>query len=126
MRGYVAIMGLCGKDVARTRHVGQVYVDQINRIKKEKQILERIASKCENCSRNEYYSIYESFRPFRIIGIPLAQCDTVYYFSCPECNFGFKLEADEFKALEKMALINSKYLEGKISKSEFESNLRAI
>lgn len=119
-------MGLCGKDIARTRHVGQVYVGQVSSIKKEKQILQRIASKCENCSRNEYYGIYETFRPFRILGIPLVQCDTVYYFSCPECNFGFKLEAEEFKVLEKIALINSKYLEGEISKSEFEISLKKI
>jgi hypothetical protein len=103
-------MGLCGKDIARTRYVGQVYVDQLSNIKREKDVLQRIASKCENCNSNEYYSIYETSRLFRAFNIPLVQCDTVYYFSCPECNFGFKLEPEEFKMLEQIALINSKYL----------------
>jgi hypothetical protein len=117
---------LWGKDIARTRYVGQVYVDQLSSIKKEKVVLQRIASKCENCSNNDYYSIYETSRLFRLFSVPLVQCDTVYYFSCPECNFGFKLEQEEFKVLEQVALINSKYLEGLISKSEFESGLRNL
>ncbi len=117
-------MGLCGKDIARTRYVGQVYADQLSCIKKGKDILKRIASKCENCGNNEYYSIYETSRLFRVLNIPLVQCDTVYYFSCPECNFGFKLELEEFKKLEEIALINSRYLEGLITKSEFENSLR--
>lgn len=117
-------VGLCGKDIARTRYVGQVYTDQLSNIKREQGILQRIASKCENCGNNEYYSIYENSRLFRILNIPLVQCDIVYYFSCPECNFGFKLEPDEFKTLEQIAVINSKYLEGLITKSDFESRLR--
>lgn len=119
-------VGLWGKDIARTRYVGNVYVDQLSRIKKEKETLNRIDSKCENCRGNEYYSIHETYRLFRILSIPLVQCDTVYYFSCPECNYGFKLEHGEFKVLEEIALINSKYLGGLISKSEFESDLKNI
>jgi len=119
-------VGLWGKDIARTRHVGQVYVYQLSSIKKEKGVLQRIASRCENCGKNEYYSIYETSRLFRLLCIPLLQCDTVYYFSCPECNFGFKLEAEEFEILEKIALINSRYLEGIITKSEFEKSLKNL
>ena len=115
-----------GKDIARTRYVGQVYIDQLRSIKKEQEALQRIAPKCENCGNNEYYSIYETARLFRVFNIPLLQCDTVYYFSCPECNFGFKLELEEFKTLEKIAFINNRYLEGLITKSEFESSLRSI
>ncbi|HYF83801.1 MAG TPA: zinc-ribbon domain-containing protein [Clostridia bacterium] len=119
-------MGLWGKDVARTRYVGQVYVDQLCSIKKESDVLQRIAPRCENCGNNEYYGIYETSRLFRVFNIPLVQCDTVYYFSCPECNFGFKLRSEEFKTLEQIASINTKYLEGLITKSEFESSLRSI
>jgi len=119
-------VGLWGKDIARTKYVGNVYVDQLSSINKENKALFRIASKCENCNNNDYYSIYETFRLFRVLSIPLVQCDTVYYFSCPECNFGFKLEAEEFKKLEKIALINSKYMEGLITKSEFERGLKEI
>lgn len=119
-------MGIFGKDIARTRYVGQVYADQLERIKKEREVLKRIASRCENCGGSEYYSIYENSRLVRFLSIPLVQCDIVYYFSCPECNFGFKLEAEEFSILEKIALVNSKYLEGSITKSEFENNLRNI
>lgn len=119
-------MALWGKDIARTKYVGNVYVDQLNRINKESEVLQRIAQKCENCNNNDYYSIHETFRVFRIMSIPLVQCDISYYFSCPECNFGFKLEVEEFKKLEQIALINSKYMEGKITKSEFESGLRDI
>lgn len=117
-------MGFWGKDIARTKYVGQVYTDQLSSIKREKDVLQRIASKCENCGSNEYYSIYETSRLFRVLNMPLVQCDTVYYFSCPECNFGFKLEPEEFKRLEEIAMINSRYLEGLITKSEFESSLR--
>lgn len=119
-------MGLWGMDIARTKYVGQVYVDQMGSIKKEKGVLQRISARCENCNSNEYYGIYETSRLFRFLNIPLLQCDTVYYFSCPECNFGFKLEPEEFKTLEQIALINSKYLAGLITKSEFESNLSSI
>ncbi|MHB1393756.1 MAG: hypothetical protein ACYCYE_11915 [Clostridia bacterium] len=119
-------VGLWGRDVARTRYVGQVYVDQLSSIKKEKGVLERIAPRCENCNSNEYYGIYETSRLFRFLNIPLVQCDTVYYLSCPECNFGFKLEPEEFKTLEQVALINTKYLEGLITKTEFENSLRSI
>jgi len=119
-------VGLWGKDIARTKYVGQVYVDQLSSVKKEKETLQRIAVRCENCGNNDYYSIYETSRLFRVLNISLVQCDTVYYFSCPECNFGFKLELEEFKVLEQIALINSKYLEGHISKSEFESSLRSM
>jgi hypothetical protein len=119
-------VGLWGKDIARTRYVGNVYTNQLSSIKKENEALQRIASRCENCSNNDYYSIYETFRLFRVLNIPLVQCDTVYYFSCPECNFGFKLEVDEYKFLERIALINSKYLEGSITKSEFEISLKSV
>lgn len=119
-------MGLWVKDIATTRYVGQVYVDQLSSIKKEKEVLQRISPKCENCNNNDYYGIYETSKLFRVFNIPLVQCDTVYYFSCPECNFGFKLNPEEFKILEQIALNNSKYLEGSITKSEFESNLRSI
>ena len=120
------IVSLWGKHIARTRYVGNVYVDQLSRIKKENGVLHRIEFKCENCSSNEYYSIHETYRLFRIFSIPLIQFDTVYYFSCPECNYGFKLEPEEFKVMEEIALINYKYLEGLISKSQFESDLRDI
>ncbi|MGE5676862.1 MAG: hypothetical protein ACM3ZR_02285 [Pseudomonadota bacterium] len=119
-------MGIWGKDIARTKYVGQVYVDQLIMIKRQKQELHRISSRCENCRGNEYYSIYETSRLFNIFGVPLVQCDTVYYFSCPECNFGFKLEADEFRVLEQVALLNHKYLEGSITKTEFEDRLKII
>lgn len=119
-------VGIWGKDIARTKYVGQVYVDQLTNVKKQKEILRRIASKCENCRGNEYYSIYETSRLFNIFGIPLVQCDTVYYFCCPECNFGFKLEPEEFRILEKISVVNLKYLEGTITKSEFENGLRDI
>ncbi len=119
-------MILWGKDIARTRHVGQVYTDQVGRVKKDGQVLDRIAAKCENCRNNELYNIYETFRPFRILGAPIVQLDTIYYFSCPECNYGFKLEAEEFRLLKKIALINSEYLNGNISKSKFESSLREL
>ncbi len=119
-------MGIWGKDIARTKYVGQVYVDQLTGLKKHKQVLHRISTRCENCRGNEYYSIYETSRLFNIFGVPLVQCDTVYYFSCPECNFGFKLEADEFKVLEQIALINLKYLEGLITKTEFEDRLKNV
>lgn len=119
-------MAFFGKDIARTKYVGNVYVDQLRNIKKENEVLQRIAPKCENCNNNDYYSIYETFRLFRVLRIPLVQYDTSYYFSCPECNFGFKLEVEEFKKLEQIALINSKYMEGKITKSEFENSLRNI
>jgi hypothetical protein len=119
-------MGIWGKDIARTKYVGQVYVDQLTSIKKQRGALQRITSKCENCRENEYYSIYETSRLFNVFSIPLVQCDTVYYFSCPECNYGFKLETEEFKLLEQIALINLKYLEGSITKSEFESELKNI
>lgn len=120
------VVELWGKDIARTKYVGQVYVDQLDDIKRENGVLQRIAAKCENCGSNDYYCIYENSRLFRVMSIPLVQCDTVYYFSCPECNFGFKLEVEEFKLLEQIALINSKYLEGQISKSEFESSIRNL
>ena len=94
-------VGLWGKDIARTRYVGQVYVDQLSSIKKEKEVLQRIAPRCENCSSNEYYSIYETSRLFRVVNIPLVQCDTVYYFSCPECNLGLSLSRRSSKLLNK-------------------------
>ena len=119
-------VGIWGKDIARTKYVGQVYVDQLMSIKKQKEALHRIASKCENCRENEYYSIYETSRLFNVLSVPIVQCNTVYYFSCPECNFGFKLELEEFKLLEQIALLNTKYLEGSITRSEFESRLRSI
>ncbi|HWR60539.1 MAG TPA: hypothetical protein VN580_02950 [Clostridia bacterium] len=119
-------MGICGKDIARTKYVGQVYVDQLASIKKQKGALHRIASRCENCRENEYYSIYETSRLFNVLSIPLVQCDIAYYFSCPECNYGFKLELEEFRLLEKIALINMKYLEGSITRTEYESRLKGI
>lgn len=119
-------MSLWGKDILKTKFVGQVYKDQLSSIKKEMDVLDRIASKCENCNGNEFYNIYKNFRIFRLLGIPLVQCDSVYFFSCPECNFGFKLEAEEFGILEQIALLNSKYLNSQITKSEFEIGLRSI
>jgi hypothetical protein len=73
-------VGIWGKDIARTRYVGQVYVDQLIMIKRQKQELHRISSRCENCRRNDYYSIYETSRLFNLFGLPLVQCDTIYYF----------------------------------------------
>jgi hypothetical protein len=119
-------MAIWGKDIARTKYIGQVYVDQLMSIKKQKEALHRIASKCENCRENEYYSIYETSRLFNVLSVPIVQCNTVYYFSCPECNFGFKLELEEFKLLEQIAVLNTQYLEGAITKSEFESRLGSI
>lgn len=119
-------MSLWGKDMARTRYVGQVYVEQVRRLKNEGNDLHRIPSRCENCNSNEYYSIYETSRLFRILNVPLIQCNTVYYFSCPECNYGFKLGQEEFEKLEKLAKMNAEYLEGKINKTEYEWGIRDL
>jgi hypothetical protein len=119
-------VGLLGKDIAMTRYIGQVYADQLSSIREKRDILQRIGCKCENCGNNEYYNIYETSRHFRILNIPLLQYDTVWYFSCPEWNLGFKLVSDEFKALEKIAVLNSRYLEGIITKFEFEESLKSI
>jgi len=119
-------LSLWGRDIARTRFVGLVYVEQIARLRSQIEGIVRIPSKCENCNGNEYYSLYENSSYFRIFNIPLLQCNIAYYFSCPECNYGCKLEQEEFEKLEKLANINSKYLEGKITKTEFESRIRDI
>lgn len=119
-------MSLWGKDIARTRYVGQVYIDQVIRLKNVEDGLKRISPRCENCGGNEYYSICETSRLFRVFNVPLVQCDTVYYFSCPECNFGFKLEQEEFEKLEQLAIINSDYMQGKITRSELERSIRNV
>lgn len=119
-------MRIWGKDIARTKYVGQVYTEQLASIRKQKGVLHRIASRCENCRENAYYSIYETSRLFSLFNIPLVQCDTVYFFNCPECNYGFKLEPDEFRLLEKLAIMNTKYLEGSITKTEYENGLKDI
>lgn len=120
------MLGLWGRDIARTRYIGQVYAYQVKRLKDEGNGLQRISDRCENCNDNEYYSIYETSRLFRIFNVPLVQCNTVYYFSCPECNYGFKLEQEEFEKLERLAIINAKYFEGKITRTEFETSIRNV
>ncbi len=115
-----------GAEPALTRHMGQVFRDQLLTPSGGHRVLERISPKCENCGNSEFYNLYETYRVFRLFGIPLGKCDATCYFSCPECNDGFKLSPEEYETLVQLAQNNTKYMAGKITKAEFESNLRKL
>lgn len=122
----IIVFKFCGKDAAQTRHIGQIYKDQLLVRQGGHRVLDRIAPQCENCGSSDFYNLYETSRVFKLLNIPLGKCDTTYYFSCPECHDGFKLNQDEFEKMAQLAHNNTRYMEGKITKTEFENNLQKL
>ncbi len=73
---------------------------------------------CQNCHNTEYWQLDEIAKYFTLFFIPIFPHDTDYWYHCPTCNYGIKIDWDEFQNYKSITEINAAYLEDKITDEE--------
>jgi hypothetical protein len=82
--------------------------------------------KCENCHNTEYWHLDKISKYFTLFFIPIIPYDSDNWFHCPICNYGIKLDKDEFQNYKSIAEINSAFLEKKISDEDRIKQLEEV
>ena len=81
---------------------------------------------CQNCHNTEFWHLNKISRYFTLFFIPLFAHDNDYWFHCPTCNYGSKLNKDDFLTYKSIAEINTAFLEKTITEEEREKQLEEI
>lgn len=82
--------------------------------------------KCQNCYNTEFWQLDKISKYFTFFFIPIFTYGNDYWFHCPTCNFGIKLDKSEFENYKSIAKINSAFLEKTITEEERVKQLKEI
>ncbi len=80
---------------------------------------------CQNCHNTEFWHLSKTSTYITFFFMPVFPTDSSYWFYCPTCNHGIKLENGEFQNYKSIAQINSAFLENKITEEERIKQLEA-
>lgn len=81
---------------------------------------------CKNCNNVEYWRLDKVSRYFTLFFIPIFPHDSDYWYHCPICNFGTKLNSYEINNYKIIAKVNSNFLNNHISEEERNIQLDQI
>jgi hypothetical protein len=81
---------------------------------------------CPNCLHTEPWQLIRVSRYVTLFFIPILRHHREYWICCPNCNFGTKLDKDEFRNYKSIIEINSAFLEKKISAEDRTKQLSEI
>lgn len=112
-----------GKEKVDSKKLGKIYTNQMYLECNNKWLLSRISPICENCSKNNYYSIYKNISAQ--VGI-FAQIESIYKIACPDCNEAIELDREEYYIIEPIVKLNKKLEEGKIDEYQFDRKMEKI
>ncbi len=73
---------------------------------------------CKNCHNTEFWHLNKISSYFTLFFIPIFAHDNDYWFHCPTCNYGIKLNNVDFLNYKSIAEINSAFLEKSITDEE--------
>ncbi len=73
---------------------------------------------CQNCHNREFWHLNKITTYFTVFFIPIFIQENCYWYYCPTCNYGIKLDKDEFLNYKSIAEINSYFLENKITEED--------
>ena len=82
--------------------------------------------KCENCHNTEFWQLNKISKYFTLFFIPIFPHNYDYWYHCPVCNYGVRLDNDQFERYKSIAEINSAFLEKKINETERVNQLEEI
>jgi len=82
--------------------------------------------KCQNCHNTEIWHLDKVSTFFTFFFIPLFPHSIDYWFYCPTCLSGIKLDKNEFKNYKSIAETNSAFLEKIITEKEKIKQLEEI
>lgn len=82
--------------------------------------------KCQNCHNTEFWHLNKISSYFTLFFIPIFAHDNDYWFHCPTCNYGIKLNNVDFLNYKSIAEINSAFLEKSITDEERMKQLEEI
>mgnify|MGYP001047198293 CR=1 FL=1 len=82
--------------------------------------------KCQNCHNTEFWQLDKISKYFTFFFIPIFPHGSDYWFHCPTCNYGIKLNKSEFENYKSIAEINSAFLEKTITEEERTKQLDEI
>jgi hypothetical protein len=81
---------------------------------------------CKNCNNVEYWSLDKVSRYFTLFFIPIFPHDSDYWYHCPICNFGTKLNSLEIDNYKTIAKVNTDYLNKLISEEDRKIQLDKV
>lgn len=81
---------------------------------------------CQNCHNTEFWHLNKIKRFFTLFFIPIFPHSKDYWYYCPICNYGNKLNSDEFQTLKSISEINKNFLDNLISEEERKIKIEAI
>ena len=73
---------------------------------------------CQNCHNTEFWQLNKISRYFTLFFIPIFPHDSDNWYYCPVCNYGVKLDNENFIHYKLIAEINSAFLNKTISEEE--------
>lgn len=81
---------------------------------------------CSHCNNTELWLLDEATIFITLFFIPIIPYTSNYFFYCPICNHGTKLDKNDFLDYRSIARVNSDFLKNKISESDREKKLNNI
>ena len=81
---------------------------------------------CQNCHNTEFWHLNKISRYFTLFFIPIFPHDSNFWYYCPVCNYGVKLDYDISQSYRAIAEINSAFIEKTISEEERVKKLEEI
>ncbi|MBA2610333.1 MAG: zinc-ribbon domain-containing protein [Bacteroidetes bacterium] len=82
--------------------------------------------KCQNCHNTDIWQLKKISRYFTLFFIPVFPHDSENLYHCPICNYGLKLEHEEFEDYKAIAEVNTNCLDKKITEEERSNRLDEI
>lgn len=79
---------------------------------------------CHNCHNKKFWSYIKTRLWFTLFWIPVIPLGGAkHYILCPVCNSAIILEGSDREKYEKMAKLNSDFLNGKVSEEEYREQI---
>lgn len=73
---------------------------------------------CQNCHNTEFWHLEKISKFFTFFFIPIFPHGSDYWFHCPTCNYGIKLDKNELENYKAITKINSAFIEKTITEDE--------
>lgn len=81
---------------------------------------------CPNCRNTEHWTLFKVVKYGTLFFVPVIPFGTDYLKTCPICKETVSLSKDEFEYWTPLAKLNQAAVDGKISREQFEEELRAM
>ncbi|MCD4761558.1 zinc-ribbon domain-containing protein [bacterium] len=78
---------------------------------------------CSHCNNEDYWQLVKMTTWFSLFLIPLIPYENKYMLICPICEYGVKLNSDQFSEYKPIADANTELVKGNITPEEYHRRL---